>query len=110
MAMAYYALFYEVVDDFIARRSTFRDEHLRLAREAHARGELILAGALADPSDGALLVFQADGPAVAEAFARNDPYVKNGLVSSWTVRNWAVVVGNPESRAPSIEKRAAESA
>ena len=108
--MAYYALFYEVVDDFIARRSPFRDEHLRLAREAHARGELILAGALADPSDAALLVFQADGPAVAEAFARHDPYVKNGLVSSWTVRHWSVVVGHLESRAPSIEKRAAESA
>ena len=108
--MAYYVLFYEVVDDFMARRSTFRDEHLRLAREAHARGELILAGALADPSDGALLVFQADGPAVAEVFARHDPYVKNGLVSSWRVRHWAVVVGNLESRTPSIPKRTAESA
>ena len=108
--MAYYVLFYEVVDDFMARRSTFRDEHLRLAREAHARGELILAGALADPSDAALLVFQADGPAVAEVFARHDPYVKNGLVSSWRVRHWAVVVGNLESRTPSIPKRTAESA
>jgi uncharacterized protein YciI len=108
--MAYYALFYQAVDDFIARRGAFRDEHLRLAREAHARGELIFAGALADPPDGALLIFQADSPAPAEAFARQDPYVKNGLVTSWKVRNWTVVVGNQEPRAPSIEKRAAESA
>jgi hypothetical protein len=107
--MPYYALFYEVVDDFIARRGAYRDEHLHLAREARARGELVLAGALADPADGALIVFQGDSPAAVEAFARQDPYVKNGLVSKWKVRNWAVVVGN-EPRAPYMEKRAAESA
>src|SRR5216683_4621013 len=104
--MAYYALFYQVVDDFIARRAAFRDEHLRLAREARARGELLLAGALADPP-GALIIFQADSPAVAEAFARQDPYVKNGLVTTWKVRNWTVVVGN-EPLGPFIEKKAAE--
>lgn len=108
--MAYYALSYQAVDDFIARRAPFRDEHLRLAREAHARGELILAGALTDPPDSALLVFQADTPAPAETFARQDPYVKNGLVKNWKVRGWTVVVGNQEPRAPSIEKSAAESA
>ena len=107
--MAYYALFYDAVNDFIARRGAYRDEHLRLARDAHARGELVLAGALADPADGALLVFQGESPAVAEAFARQDPYVKNGLITKWTVRGWTVVVGN-EPRAAQIEKTAAESA
>jgi len=107
--VAYYALFYEVVDDFSARRNAYRDEHLRLAHEARARGELLLAGALADPADGALIVFQGESPAVAETFARRDPYVKNGLVTKWKVRNWTVVVGN-EPRAPYVEKRAAESA
>lgn len=107
--MAYYALFYDTVDDFIARRAVFRDEHLRLAREAHARGELVLAGALADPTDVALIVFQGESPATAEAFARQDPYVKNGLVSKWKVRNWTVVVGN-EPSAPYLEKRPGESA
>jgi len=107
--MAYYALFYEAVNDFIARRGTYRDEHLRLARDAHARGELVLAGALADPADGALLIFQGESSAVADAFAREDPYVKNGLITNWRVRNWTVVVGN-EPRAAQIEKAAAESA
>jgi uncharacterized protein YciI len=107
--MPYYALFYDVVDDFIARRTAFRDEHLRLAREARERGELVLAGALADPADGALIVFQGESPTVAEAFARQDPYVKNGLVANWKVRTWTVVVGN-EPPAAYIEKRAAESA
>jgi uncharacterized protein len=107
--MPYYALFYDVVDDFIARRATYRDEHLRLAREALERGELVLAGALADPADGALIVFQAESPTTAEAFARQDPYVRNGLVANWKVRAWTVVVGN-EPRARYIEKSAAESA
>jgi uncharacterized protein YciI len=107
--MAYYALFYDAVDDFIARRGAYRDEHLRLAREAHARGELVLAGALAEPADGALLVFRGETPAVAEAFARQDPYVKNGLITGWRVRPWTVVVGN-EPRMSYVEKRSAESA
>jgi uncharacterized protein len=107
--MAYYALFYEAVDDFMARRGMSRDEHLRMAREAHARGELVLAGALADPANGALLIFQGESPAAAEAFARQDPYVRNGLITSWKVRPWTVVVGN-ELRAPYAEKRSAESA
>lgn len=107
--MAYYALFYEVVDDFVARRDAYRDAHLRLAREAYARGELVLGGALADPADGALLIFEGESPAACDAFARQDPYVKNGLITKWRVRNWTVVVGN-EPRAPYVQKRAAESA
>lgn len=107
--MAYFALFYDAVDDFIARRGAFRDEHLHMARESHARGELVLAGALADPANGALLIFQGETPAAAEAFARQDPYVKNGLITHWKVRPWTVVVGN-EPRAPHIEKTSAETA
>jgi len=93
--MAYYALFYDqLVADFVERRAPFRDEHLRLAHESYGRGELQLAGALADPVDGALLVFRAEQPEVAGEFARRDPYVRNGLVGTWRVRQWSVVVGN----------------
>jgi uncharacterized protein len=99
--MAYFALLYETVDDFIARRGVYRDDHLRLAREAQARGELLMAGAFADPPDGALLVFQSADATAAEGFARNDPYVKNGLVKRWKVKSWSVVIGNEESRAKS---------
>jgi len=97
--MKYFALFYDVVDDFVSRRSAYREEHLRLAREAHRRGELLLAGALADPPDRALLVFRAADRSVVEEFARHDPYVTNGLVTRWEVRPWAVVVGDDASDA-----------
>lgn len=91
--MAYYALFYEVVDDFVARRAPFREEHLRLVREAHQRGEVVLAGALADPADRALIILRADSPEIAQSFAQRDPYIRNGLVKHWGVRPWSVVVG-----------------
>jgi uncharacterized protein len=90
----HYLLFYEVVADYVERRAPLRAAHLALARAAHARGELILGGALADPTDGAVLLFRADSPAAAEAFARADPYVREGLVTAWRVRAWATVVGD----------------
>jgi uncharacterized protein YciI len=92
--MNYYALFYELVEDMVMRRVPFREEHLRLAREARERGELVLAGALAEPVDRALLVFHVDNKSKVEAFARKDPYVLNALAKKWEVRPWNVVVGN----------------
>ncbi len=89
--LPYFALFYDVVDDYVARRTVFQDEHLALIRQAHRCGDLVLAGAFADPVDGALLVFRTPVRAVVEAFARNDPYVINGLVTRWSVREWSVV-------------------
>lgn len=91
--MKYFALFYDVVADYITRRAAFREEHLRLAREAHERGELVMAGAMTDPADRALLIFRAPDASAAEAFARRDPYVLNGLVTRWEVRVWNVVIG-----------------
>ena len=90
----HYLLFYDVVPDYLERRAALRDEHLTLARTAHARRELVLGGAYADPVDGAVLLFQGDSPAVAASFAKADPYVRNGLVSRWWVRTWTTVVGD----------------
>ena len=89
----YWLLLYDVVDDYVERRAPYRAEHLGLATEAFGRGALVMAGALADPPDGAVLVFSGETSADAEAFARADPYVKNGLVRDWRVREWTVVIG-----------------
>jgi uncharacterized protein YciI len=90
--MAYFALIYDVVDDYLERRAQFRDEHLALARTAKERGELVLAGAFSEPADGALLIFRVEDRSVVEKFANSDPYVTNGLVRSWRVRPWTVVI------------------
>lgn len=89
----HFLLFYEFGADYLEKRAPFRAEHLKMAWASVERGELFLAGALADPADGAVLVFTGESPAVAEAFALADPYVKNGLVKRWFVRKWTTVVG-----------------
>lgn len=90
----HYLLFYDVADDYIERRASYRAEHLAHARRAHERGELVLGGALANPPDGAVLLFKGSSPDAAEAFARNDPYVTSGVVTAWRVREWTTVVGD----------------
>lgn len=90
----YFILFYKTVEDYIERRAAYRNAHLELARDYHADGRMVMAGALADPPDGAVLVFKGESQAVAEEFAREDPYVLNGLIVEWQVRPWTVVIGN----------------
>ena len=93
----YFALFYDTVEDFAERRKPYRQEHLALAGQAHRDGRLLLAGAL-KPADGALLIFQSDTASAVEAFAASDPYVRHGLVTSWHVREWSVVIGAESTR------------
>ena len=94
--MGYYLLEYALIDDYLARRTTFREEHLALAREAHRRGNLILAGALAEPPDRAVLIWRTSDRSVIERFIDEDPYVRHGLVTSWTIRQWNVVIGEAD--------------
>ena len=93
----HHILFYDVVEDFISKRTEFRSLHLEHVRRAHERGDVVLAGALAEPADGAVLVFRGATAGPAEDFARNDPYVTNGLVKSWRVRKWMTVIGDDAS-------------
>ena len=97
--MPYFALTYEVVDDYVEKRAAFREAHLQLARAARERGELLMAGALGEPA-GALLVFKTADKSAAETFARNDPYVVNGLVTRWQVRPWTVVISDDPADQP----------
>jgi uncharacterized protein len=94
---AWYLLFYDVVPDYLERRVPLREEHLRLVREAHTRGEIVLAGAHDDPmsdrSDGVVFVFKTSDRLVVQRFVDADPYVRNGLVTRSRIRRWNVVTG-----------------
>jgi hypothetical protein len=95
--MPYFVLRYDVVvDDYVNRRTPFRPEHLGMVRDLHARGEVVMAGAVGDPPHGAMFVFRAESAAVPTRFAEHDPYVTNGLVLSWHVEPWNVVVGGQD--------------
>lgn len=91
--MMYFALFYDYVPDYLERRPAYRQAHLAYAARAHQGGSLLLGGAFDHPADGALLVFRADNKFQVEEFAKNDPYVINGIATSWQVRDWTVVIG-----------------
>ena len=91
--MSWFLLLYDYAPDYMERRGRFRDEHLRLAKEALARGELRLGGAYGDTADGGVLVWRAPDQATVERFVASDPYVKNGLVTRWRIRPWTVVIG-----------------
>jgi uncharacterized protein YciI len=92
----YFALFYDVVDNYLELRVPHREFHLKLAKEALERGEIVMAGALGDPPEAGLLIFRGVDMSIAENFARNDPYVKAGVVTSWRVKPWNVVIGGAQ--------------
>lgn len=92
----YFLLIYYVVDDYIEKRQPYRAEHLNMAKKAHDQGELLLGGALTDPADQAILLFKGEDDSAAQEFAKNDPYVKNGVVKFWEIRKWTVVIGGEE--------------
>lgn len=89
----HYLLCYDLAPDYLERRGEFRNEHLKLAWDAQERGEIVVAGALSDPADMAVLMFQSESPEVVERFAKADPYVIHGLVTGYRVRAWTTVVG-----------------
>ena len=91
----HWLLTYDYVPDIAARRAPYREAHLEMVRELHARGALLMAGAAGDPIEGALLVFTAEDSSVVDEFVAQDPYVREGLVTAWRVRPWNVVVGGP---------------
>jgi len=93
MSDRHFLLIYDLAPDYLERRPMYRGTHLAMAREAVAHAGLVLAGPLADPVDQAFLLFKGAGPEAAEAFARADPYVTNGLVIAWKVRPWTTVIG-----------------
>ena len=78
--MNYYILKYHLADDYLERRSSYREEHLQLAGQLHQKGKLILGGALTDLTDEALLVFYVENKSVIENFISKDPYIKNGRI------------------------------
>lgn len=82
-------LFYEYVADILERRGPLREAHLAEIRAAKEDGRILMAGPLGDPPHGAAIVF-AD-PGAADAFAKADPYVTGGLVTSWRVEPWVLV-------------------
>ena len=91
--MKHYVLCYDYPANFRELRAPYRASHLAHANVFVARGELQLGGAFADDPPLGMLLFKGESAAAAEGFARADPYVQGGVVTSWRVREWITVVG-----------------
>jgi uncharacterized protein len=82
-----YVLFYESADDVASKAPAHFPAHSARLDEFHARGDLLLVGTFADPQkDGSMSVFRTRE--AAEEFARDDPFVLNGVVRDWRVLDW----------------------
>ena len=89
----YFILTYQLVDNYIEKRTPYRPSHFELVKEFIATGELIMGGAF-DDEEQAILVFKVDDEAKIKAFTSRDPYVANGVVDSWAIRKWNMVTGD----------------
>lgn len=92
----YWLLFYDYAADYMERRTPIRPEHFAWATEFRERGELVMAGAYAEPPDGAAFVFKCDDKDTLERFVAGDPYKREGLVTGYRIREWTVVLGGDD--------------
>ena len=92
--MKHFLLFYDYKADYLERRTPHRAAHFAHVRPFTERGEMFLAGACTDegPPIG-VLAFKTSERRIVEDFARADPYVLNGVVIAWRVREWTTVAG-----------------
>jgi hypothetical protein len=81
-----YVLFYESAEDVLVKAPLHAAEHRALWSESFASGQLLMIGPFSDPRDGAMGIFTTRD--AAETFARRDPFVRNGVVTNWYVREW----------------------
>ncbi|MEO6052744.1 MAG: YciI family protein [Chthoniobacterales bacterium] len=91
----HYLLFYEKVADYAERQKPLQSAHRDYLQKLTTQGVLILGGSLENPNDGsAILLFDTPSSDHVESFAKNDPYVSQGIIAKWHVRKWDTVVGS----------------
>lgn len=84
--MKKYILFYETADDVLAKVPIHLPAHRARWERFQADGTLLMIGPFSDPREGAMAVFTTRE--AAEEFARGDPFVLNGVVRNWYIREW----------------------
>jgi uncharacterized protein YciI len=86
-----FVLFYESAPDVASKAPAHFPAHKARYQDFHARGLLLMLGTFSNPQDeGSMAVFASRE--AAEEFAAGDPFVLNGVVSRWYVRDWREVL------------------
>jgi uncharacterized protein YciI len=86
-----YVLLYESADDVASKAPAQFPAHKARLDEFHARGDLLMVGTFGDPqTQGSMAIFRTRE--AAEEFAREDPFVLNGVVARYEIRDWNEVL------------------
>jgi uncharacterized protein YciI len=89
-----HVLFYASAPDVRAKAPAHFPAHKARLDAFHARGDLLLVGTFGDPQEqGSMAVFASRD--AAEAFVADDPFVREGVVASWELREWNEIYGAP---------------
>ena len=86
-----WALRYELDEAAYAERMPFRPTHMALVEGLQEEGKIVIAGPLSDPPTHSLIAFDVEDQAEVEEFVAADPYVAEGIVTSYTIEPWSVV-------------------
>ena len=82
-----YVLLYESADDVLTHAPVHFGAHSARCDDFHARGTLLMVGTFSDPQrEGSMAIFATRE--AAEEFVRGDPFVINGVVRGYEIREW----------------------
>lgn len=77
---------YHPAADVLEKAPLHFPAHKAMLDEAHAKGDLLAVGPFADPREGSMGIFRSR--AAAEAFIAVDPFVLNGVVARYEIKDW----------------------
>ena len=88
-----FVLQYHYVDNMLQKRDPFRAGHLAHADHHIEQGYLMAGGGFLPDIKRGMLLFRCDNREIVENFAKNDPFVKGGLVTNFEIHDWGILVG-----------------
>jgi uncharacterized protein YciI len=92
--MPKFVLFYDSADDVRSRAPRFFAAHVARWKDFQSQGTLLMIGTFANAQDeGSMAIFTTRE--AAEAFAKSDPFVLNGVVRRWSIREWNEAITGP---------------
>ena len=84
-----------------AKTAEIRPFHRKYLAEVHAKGKLAISGPFVGDAGG-LMVYETDSQEECEALLNADPFVTNGIITSWTIYHWNPVFFNPAVLKPPV--------
>ena len=81
---------YQSSDDVMTKAPLYFNEHRKRWEEYLRDGTLLAIGSFVDPREGSMGVFRTRED--AEEFVAGDPFVLNGVVKNWSIREWNEVL------------------